>query len=173
MMSFNVYQAKQCWSIHSAILPQLGEVPIFNAINFNWGVWSTDLSYAANSTVQRTQLKEFVCPSDPNSGQSGQSLFVGATNNYFGCIGNTTNILGTLSTSAPSLASIPTTGLFAWQQSKSMSSVTDGTSNTVAFAESTVGSTQKIQRGRLVGMDSVKLPASATRSSTRSPTPPE
>jgi prepilin-type N-terminal cleavage/methylation domain-containing protein/prepilin-type processing-associated H-X9-DG protein len=161
MSTFNAYQAKQCWSIHSAILGQLGEVPIYNAINFNWGVMSTGLAYAANSTVQRVQLKEFVCPSDPNAGISGQALFLSATNNYFGCIGATTDIVGKLSTSAPSLASIPTTGLFAWQQSKGLNSVIDGTSNTIAFAESTVGSTQKVQRAKLVGMDSVSLPAAA------------
>src|SRR5690242_17376805 len=100
MATFNVYQAKQCWSIHSAILGQLGEVPIYNSINFNWGVMSTGLAFAANSTVQQVQLKELVCPSDPNAGISGQSLFLSATNNYFGCIGATTDIIGTLSSSA-------------------------------------------------------------------------
>ena len=30
MATFNVYQAKQCWSSQSAILPQLGENPLFN-----------------------------------------------------------------------------------------------------------------------------------------------
>src|SRR3974377_666316 len=34
----NSYLAKQGWSIHAAILPQLGEIPLYNSINFNWGI---------------------------------------------------------------------------------------------------------------------------------------
>jgi prepilin-type N-terminal cleavage/methylation domain-containing protein/prepilin-type processing-associated H-X9-DG protein len=164
MSTPNAYQAKQCWSSLSAILPQLGEIPLFNAINFNWGVMpSGNIAYSVNSTVQTTQLKEFVCPSDPNAGNGGEALWPNATNNYFGCIGATTNVLGGNSTSAASLASVPTTGLFAWQQSKALNSVTDGTSNTIAFAESTITGSQKVQRGRLVGMLSVSMPATATQ----------
>ena len=136
--------------------------PLFNSINFNWGVQpSGNVAYSVNSTVQTSQVKEFLCPSDPNAGNGGEALWPNATNNYFGCIGATTNILNGNSTSAASLASVPTSGLFAWQQSKGLNSVIDGTSNSIAFAESTVTGSQKIQRGRLVGMDSVNLPATA------------
>ena len=32
------YVANDNWSAHAALLPMLGEVPIYNAINFNWGI---------------------------------------------------------------------------------------------------------------------------------------
>src|SRR5262249_11833425 len=60
------------------------------------------------------------------------------------------------------LATVPYSGLFAFQQSKGISQVADGTSNTVAFAESTVGSANAGQRQRLIGMVSVKMPTGAT-----------
>ena len=70
MSAANTYQAKQCWSIHSAILPRLSETPMFNAINFNWGVMLRPASLSRPiSTVQKSQLKEFLCPSDPNAAQ--------------------------------------------------------------------------------------------------------
>src|SRR5258705_10858879 len=64
-----VYSAKHCWSIHAAILPQFGQMPIYNAINFNFGNGSGtgSLAYSVNSTVLTTQINTFLCPSDPNA----------------------------------------------------------------------------------------------------------
>jgi prepilin-type N-terminal cleavage/methylation domain-containing protein/prepilin-type processing-associated H-X9-DG protein len=163
MWDTNTYQAKQCWSIHAAILPQLGEIPLYNAINFDYGVGdaTTLASNIRNRTVYVVQVKGFLCPSDPNAGSVVNSSFNGATNNYFGCIGATTDILKGNATSVPTLASVPTTGLFAFQQSKALNAVLDGTSNTVAFAESTVSSTSTAARQKLMALTSVSLPAAA------------
>ncbi|MBX6315696.1 MAG: DUF1559 domain-containing protein [Isosphaeraceae bacterium] len=163
MWQLNIYQAKQCWSIHGAILPQLGEMPIYNAINFSWGIAdnTTYGAYLANHTAYSAQIKYFLCPSDPNASVELNSTYKTANNNYFGSIGTTTDILKGNSTNAPSLASVPTTGLFAFQQSKAISAVTDGTSNTIAFSESTVGSASAVPRQRLVGLKNVGLPAAA------------
>ncbi len=163
MWDTNVYQAKQGWSIHSAILPQLGETPLYNAINFNFGVseGATLASYINNHTVFTIQVKEFLCPSDPNAGGMVRGVYANADNSYYGCIGNTTNILNGNIASASSLASVQTTGMFAWQQSKSLSAVTDGTSNSVAFAESTVSTSSATPRQKLVGLASVQLPSGA------------
>ena len=30
------YQAKECWAVHGAILQFLEQMPLYNAINFNW-----------------------------------------------------------------------------------------------------------------------------------------
>jgi prepilin-type N-terminal cleavage/methylation domain-containing protein/prepilin-type processing-associated H-X9-DG protein len=150
-----VYFAKECWSIHAAILPQLEQSPLYNAINFNW-----DVDYAGNLTVLNTQVTAFLCPSDPNGAQLGNNDTTG-NNCYFGSVGTTTDILAGNSTSVPSLATVPTTGLFAFQQSKSIASVTDGTSNTIAFAESTVGSTTELPGQKLIGLVNVTLPAGA------------
>src|SRR5262245_13182261 len=35
-LSAPYYNSKHNWSIHAAILPQLGQVPLYNAINFNF-----------------------------------------------------------------------------------------------------------------------------------------
>ena len=88
------------------------------------------------------------------------SSYGNADNNYFGSIGTTTDILQNNSTSVASLASVPTTGLFAFQQSK-RDAVIDGTSNTVAFTESTVSSTSTAVRQKLMGLTSVSLPATS------------
>src|SRR6516165_6354024 len=132
----NSYLAKQGWSIHAAILPQLGEIPLYNSINFNWGIAASNAypAYNVNSTSFGTQVKGYLCPSDPFAFQVNASSFNTANNDYYGSIGTTTDILVGNSTSVASLASVPTTGLFAFQQSKTLAAVTDGTSNTVAFA---------------------------------------
>jgi prepilin-type N-terminal cleavage/methylation domain-containing protein/prepilin-type processing-associated H-X9-DG protein len=151
----NTYYAKECWSIHAAILPQLEQTALYNAINFNW-----DVDYAGNLTVLNTQVVAFLCPSDPFATQYGNNDTTG-NNDYFGCVGTTTNILNGNATTVPNLSSVPTTGLFAFQQSKSIAAVTDGTSNTIAFAESTVGSTTELKGQKLIGLVNVAIPAAA------------
>jgi prepilin-type N-terminal cleavage/methylation domain-containing protein/prepilin-type processing-associated H-X9-DG protein len=170
MWDTNVYQAKQGWSIHAAILPQLGETPLYNAINFNYGVGdaTTLASNIRNRTVYVIQVKGFLCPSDPNAGTTVNSSYGNADNNYFGCIGTTTDILKGNSTSVASLSSVPTSGLFAFQQSKSLNAVVDGTSNTVAFAESTVSSTSTAAKQKLMGLTNVSLPAASVQLSASS-----
>ncbi len=152
------YMAHECWSIHAAILPQLGEMPIYNAINFSWNVDPPN----CNTTVFYTQVKTFLCPSDPNAWTVAHDKSSG-NNCYFGSIGATTDILGSNApnASAPSLANVPTTGLFAFQQSKNISTVQDGTSNSIAFAESTVGNPSALAHQKLVGLVGVGLPQTA------------
>jgi prepilin-type N-terminal cleavage/methylation domain-containing protein/prepilin-type processing-associated H-X9-DG protein len=138
---WTVLLAKQCWSAHAGILPQLGEVPLYNAINFNFGIADnmTFAAYLINHTVYNSQVKEFLCPSDPNAWVQLNSSYSTANNNYYACVGTTTDILKGNSNNAVSLANVPTSGLFAWQQSKTIRDVVDGTSGTIAFAEATVG----------------------------------
>ncbi len=148
------YNSKHCWSIHAAILPQLGETPLYNAINFNWGTADSagTAAYSANSTAITTQVKTFLCPSDPNATQVEAAGTGTANNCYYGSTGTTTDFLLSFGSGTPSLATVPTTGLFAFQQSKGINRITDGTSNTVAFAESTVGSANAVKGQKLVGM---------------------
>src|SRR5262249_1401781 len=138
------YNSKHNWSIHAAILPQMGMTPLYNAINFNWGTADAPSqvpTFPINSTAIQTQVNGFLCPSDPNGPVNLASGTADATTDYSGPIGATTDPLAGFPAGAASLATVPYSGLLAFQQSKGIRSVTDGTSNTVAFAESTVGTT--------------------------------
>ncbi len=132
-----VYSAKQNFSCLAAMLPQLGEQTIFNAINFSWGCEdsTTVICYAINSTGENAKINEFCCPSDPNAGVPDHNGAAN-TNSYYGSMGTTTLI--TTNTGATTL-SVPTTGIFTWQASYGINSVTDGTTNTIAFAEGVCG----------------------------------
>jgi prepilin-type N-terminal cleavage/methylation domain-containing protein/prepilin-type processing-associated H-X9-DG protein len=159
------YNSKHNWSIHAAILNQVGHVPLYNAINFNWGTAdavSQVPTFPINSTAIQAQINTFLCPSDPN-GPSTLAPGGGAANNcYFGSIGTTTDYLQGFASGAPSLARVQYTGLFAPQQAKGIAQMSDGTSNTVAFAESTVGSASAVKGQKRLGMASVgTLPANS------------
>jgi prepilin-type N-terminal cleavage/methylation domain-containing protein/prepilin-type processing-associated H-X9-DG protein len=165
MTSAPFYNLKHTWSIHAAILPMMGQVPLYNAINFNWGTADNSgqiPTYPINSTAIQTQINGYLCPSDPNGTSDFVAGTVDANNCYFGSIGATTDTLGGFSTGAASLATVPYSGLFAFQQSKGINRVTDGTSNTIAFAESTVGSATAGQGQKLIGMVKVSMPTGAT-----------
>jgi prepilin-type N-terminal cleavage/methylation domain-containing protein/prepilin-type processing-associated H-X9-DG protein len=157
----SLYEAKECWAVHGAILQFMGEMPIYNACNFNW---SPD--EPCNQTVDSAQIKAYLCPSDPNAtattfGDNG--VPTSANNCYFASIGPTTDIRGGLATSAPSFAGNPTAGLFAFQLSKRIAQVTDGTSNSIAFAESTVGIPGQRARQKLIGLVNVGIPAAGVQ----------
>jgi len=159
------YQAKECWSSHAALLPQLEQNSLFNAINFNFSCDSTGYPTAyPNYTIFHTQVLGFLCPSDPN-GPTVANDGTAGNNCYFASIGATTDILGgngsNTNTGTANLSNVPTTGLFAFQQAKSIASVSDGTSNTIAYAESTVGSTAAKPKSKLVGLVGVALQTGA------------
>jgi prepilin-type N-terminal cleavage/methylation domain-containing protein/prepilin-type processing-associated H-X9-DG protein len=162
MWNFGVYVAKQSFSVHAAILAQMGEVPLYNSINFNWGEdVGTPQCAVINSTGIETKVSAFNCPSDPNNSRSAKGDI--GTNNYFACLGATTNqfTLANGNTSLPSFAAAPTTGLFAWQQSYALRDILDGTSNTAAFSESVVGAAVQAPRQKNIGLINVAIPPSA------------
>jgi prepilin-type N-terminal cleavage/methylation domain-containing protein/prepilin-type processing-associated H-X9-DG protein len=136
--------SKQGLSSHTAILPQLELGTLYNAINFNNGTdeTNTDWYTAMNTTVSLAQVATFVCPSDQYAGEQQAGSYSTATNSYFACVGTTTNLTDVSTTTWPAPASMslfPTTGMFAFQQSYKFPQISDGLSNTIAFAESTVG----------------------------------
>jgi prepilin-type N-terminal cleavage/methylation domain-containing protein/prepilin-type processing-associated H-X9-DG protein len=152
MENLGVYQAKQAWSFLGALLPQIGETPAYNAINFDFGVdlgGTGSLAYKNNSTVFTLQIKSFLCPSDPNAGATTV-----CSNNYYGSVGTTTYLNNT-NTSIASLANMPTSGFFGFQYSITLRDCIDGTSNTVAASEAVVGAVTQSFRQRNVGLNSV------------------
>jgi prepilin-type N-terminal cleavage/methylation domain-containing protein/prepilin-type processing-associated H-X9-DG protein len=126
------------WSAHAMMLPYMEQGPLYNACNFSWDAWyqgSTNswTGHPANTTVWRSIVNTFLCPSDGLAGQVGGTSVSGDnanTNNYFGSLGTTTNPWNATST-----------GIFAHLTSYSIAAVTDGTSNTIAFSEALVGDT--------------------------------
>jgi prepilin-type N-terminal cleavage/methylation domain-containing protein/prepilin-type processing-associated H-X9-DG protein len=124
-----------CWSAQALLLPFVEQAPLYNAANFNLAVAYGNYGQLSNSTVVNTNLAMFICPSDglaatSAAGTPGAPYYTNNNNNYFGSMGTTTR---------PSNAT--TTGIFTGggYNAYSIATVTDGTANTVAFAESLVG----------------------------------
>ncbi len=120
------------WSIHGQLLGYMEQRALYNAINFYWAPVgnATTMAHWIHSTISNTQILSFLCPSD---GETNLYLPQGA-NSYNGSSGTTTQPGAQV-----------TTGLFGHDSAKhnarafGMSTITDGSSNTIAFGEALVG----------------------------------
>jgi prepilin-type N-terminal cleavage/methylation domain-containing protein/prepilin-type processing-associated H-X9-DG protein len=127
-MQPNTYNEWDVWSALAALLPQLEQGPMFNAINFDFAPEINDgESHPTNMTVTLRVLGNFLCPSDPNAG-----LF--NTNSYHASYGTTTN--------QNYYRTGGCTGLFTVEYSYTLNDCTDGASTTIAFSEALVGDGQ-------------------------------
>jgi prepilin-type N-terminal cleavage/methylation domain-containing protein/prepilin-type processing-associated H-X9-DG protein len=123
------------WGANALMLNYLEQAPLYNAINFSFSPepapepdnpnQAYSFGPAQNSTVYNTKLNVFLCPSDGNAGQTN-------INSYHGSVGTTTINAGTTGSGHSS-------GVFAMQREYAIADVTDGTSNTVGYAEALVG----------------------------------
>ena len=110
------------------LLPYLEQTPLYNAANFKWNCCYVP-GTICNSTVIYTRIAGFLCPSDALAGQQN-------INSYCGSIGDST-------VGYPTDGG--TTGVFQVYNSNiqtssvTLASITDGTSNTIAFGEGLVG----------------------------------
>ncbi len=111
------------WSAQALLLGYLDQTPMYNAANFNWGPGAAGSmgGSAINSTIYNATISSFLCPSDPNAGAQ-------RNNSYHASIGSTTY-------ESP----INTPGMFAVFTAYGIRDCTDGTSNTIAFAEALTG----------------------------------
>jgi prepilin-type processing-associated H-X9-DG protein len=116
------------WSVHGLMLPYLEATPVYNAINFSIDPLVCN-SQVFQNTAFLTMIPTFLCPTDPYSGRgvSGSAFL----NNYCGSIGTSIGVVQNY----PSQS----TGVFSYQTPYGIGDITDGTSSTVAFAESLVG----------------------------------
>jgi prepilin-type processing-associated H-X9-DG protein/prepilin-type N-terminal cleavage/methylation domain-containing protein len=144
-------------SQHVAILPFIDQSPLFNAVNFDWVIWSP-----ANTTVMGVQLQVYQCPSDSlaltadiypgdQCFEPGHDFFYYGPFNvaYASYCGNA----GTWFHHSRDPARLEQcNGVFYRESATRLAAITDGTSNTVYFAESAVSlltdATERIVEGR-------------------------
>ena len=133
------------WSAQALMLGYFEQGPLYNAINFSWGPLATgtttsDGTGGINTTATHTLITSFVCPSDPFAGGGQQNI-----NNYASCFGTTGLPLYIVNWSAPggppyyNQQPSGSTGMFTFAIPYGVRHCTDGTSNTVAYAEWLVG----------------------------------
>jgi prepilin-type N-terminal cleavage/methylation domain-containing protein/prepilin-type processing-associated H-X9-DG protein len=146
------------WSAQAEMLPYMEQTPIYNAINFSW-VGAFGLGSMINGTGYTTIISSFLCPSDSNAAYGGRpspySNDPPNINSYRGSVGTTTSVWGGNSGYAacepdPFRITYPngnntcglpySTGVFVYYLAFGIQDINDGTSNTIAFAESLVGS---------------------------------
>jgi prepilin-type N-terminal cleavage/methylation domain-containing protein/prepilin-type processing-associated H-X9-DG protein len=111
------------WSAQALLLAYMEQNPLYNAANFSVGPGAGGgmLGSWPNSTIYNTVINTYLCPSDPNADFD-------RSNSYFASIGSTTY-------ESP----LNSSGMFAAFTSYGLRDCTDGSSNTIAFAESLTG----------------------------------
>jgi prepilin-type N-terminal cleavage/methylation domain-containing protein/prepilin-type processing-associated H-X9-DG protein len=157
------------FSTHVRILSFAEQAALFNAVNFSVGGCQNNVvPDLTNSTVTRTRLTMFLCPSDtpPSYNVWYGSSYVPADdpvapgNNYFGSMGSSLEFDNSYSGGPPN-------GVFYFSSTGycvGIQAIIDGTSNTAAFGEFRVGSgttTRITQATDLVFIGS--YPAGVTR----------
>ncbi len=137
--TFNYSTASQ----HVAILPFLEQAPLFNAVNFDWLIWS-----AANTTAMGAKLSVYQCPSDAMSWttdiyrgdllfEPGHDFFCYAAFEvaYTSYAGNA----GTWYQHSRDLSRLAQcNGMFHRESATRFAEITDGMSNTIFYAEHAV-----------------------------------
>jgi prepilin-type N-terminal cleavage/methylation domain-containing protein/prepilin-type processing-associated H-X9-DG protein len=132
------------WSSHAQMLSYLEQAPVYNAINFSFApAQALNLAYYTNSTILYSRLDVFICPSDGVSPTTVGSARLDFNCNYVGSTGTTIEAVGS---TLQSVSIQQTTGIFGFDNPGvhgvpfyRMASVTDGTSNTIAYSEHLVG----------------------------------
>jgi prepilin-type N-terminal cleavage/methylation domain-containing protein/prepilin-type processing-associated H-X9-DG protein len=149
-MRYVVTPSVQNQSLKVRILAFIEQQPLYNAVNFCFGMSTdnagsaTDDPLGVNTTIQVAQVAVFNCPSDSNipNPAYNYSNYANTLGGYPGFSGGNFNgpayYIGTMVTSAgipicPSGTNVSTGGAI------SLSSITDGTSNTAIFSEVSKG----------------------------------
>jgi prepilin-type N-terminal cleavage/methylation domain-containing protein/prepilin-type processing-associated H-X9-DG protein len=152
------------WSAQAMLLPYMEQTPIYNSINFSFNMIQ-GYGGSSNLTASTRLINAFLCPSDSNAGFGGAPTSSQATyttyggnatwspsiNSYRGSVGTTTSAYGyqtgyascepdpfNIAGGNPGCSS-NSTGLFTYWNCYGIRDCGDGTSNTVAFAESLCG----------------------------------
>jgi prepilin-type N-terminal cleavage/methylation domain-containing protein/prepilin-type processing-associated H-X9-DG protein len=127
---------QSCYSVGSSwqgvssvamMLPFMEQQALYNSINFQ--IYACGEVNNLNTTAKRTQISSLLCPSDGNAQGQGQASDNGRLNSYMASEGTT----------AGNGYNVGSTGLFTFNLAYGIRDATDGSSNTVAFAEKLCG----------------------------------
>ncbi len=121
------------WSPHTMLMPYMEQRQIFNAINFSYlGRGYSGAGERGNSTGFMARVNSLLCPSSIAPAQTWYNNQPFAGNCYWASTGASVMWLGN--------QSINPNGIFAVGGAPSkIASITDGTSNTIAFGEQRTG----------------------------------
>jgi prepilin-type N-terminal cleavage/methylation domain-containing protein/prepilin-type processing-associated H-X9-DG protein len=132
------------WSVQAQLNPYLEQTNIFNKMDLNQPIYDPAAGYnisTANQYAVQQVVKLFLCPSDQSMpvAYNAYGLPVLGPTNYAACIGSGAN------------AGRPwnSDGIFMAKTGVRMTDIFDGTSNTVAMSESTLGEDPQIINGQL------------------------
>jgi prepilin-type N-terminal cleavage/methylation domain-containing protein/prepilin-type processing-associated H-X9-DG protein len=131
------------WSPQALLLPYVEQAPLYNAINFSVVNRNTGGGAYVNHSLSATRINSFLCPSSPlpNGVIDCLGAYKDPGNNYFASVGPS------LAYQDYDYAGSPPNGIFkvtsdpkdwGWGNPGNpvgIRDVTDGTSNTIAFAE--------------------------------------
>jgi prepilin-type N-terminal cleavage/methylation domain-containing protein/prepilin-type processing-associated H-X9-DG protein len=130
-------------SVHMRLLAFMEQKPLYNAMNFNYGVFNDAVGTPINRSVTVTVINSFVCPSGPTPGWN----FTGATaplgsykapgNSYFASWGSSLEFASN-QTKGPPNGPFPFYGPNG--HAVGLRDITDGASNTIGFGEWKIGS---------------------------------
>jgi prepilin-type N-terminal cleavage/methylation domain-containing protein len=109
----------RAFSVHTLILPYIEQAPLYAQMD-----WNQLINAGTNNTVKNAKIAAFKCPSDV------QYLGTEPGNNYV-CSGGPSTWWG--------IGIANEIGVFNYQRKIGIRDITDGTSNTIAVSESTVG----------------------------------
>ncbi len=132
-------------SVHSRLLPYMEQANLYQLVDYNFAH-----NHPVNDAARLQSVPTFICPSD---NYTGLAPSLGGVNSYYANSG--TNILAgapPTSSSDPNFGMPACNGLFYRDSAVRFGEISDGLSNTVAFAEKIAGD----------GSNSIATPASDT-----------
>jgi prepilin-type N-terminal cleavage/methylation domain-containing protein/prepilin-type processing-associated H-X9-DG protein len=122
-------------SVHARLLPYFEQANLRNLVNFNAPYRHTDPALDVNKLARETTVAMFLCPSDD---RSDISPLLGGPNNYH--VNQGSGILWSIwPAAAPNQDMPPPNGVMYRNSKTAAKDVTDGLSNTAAFAERVCG----------------------------------